>query len=313
MATAIDAASGALVFDGVNDFVLFGDSTALDVTGHIAVEVWVFPTDLGGDRFIVARSNPFNNNGYLLLLRNGYCRFQIYNGSGVQEAPAGADAGILLQTGRWYHVAGSYDGAIIRVFVNGRLSAATACGAQSIAASGQPLRVGANTVDPITYFAGTIDEVRVSSIERYTSGFAVPSAAFAADSDTHLLLHFDEASGDTVTDSSVNAAVGRLGNAGVDVADPTRTQVACSGDRGARLGCDELYGFAPGYVFCAERPTECEFYLYGGGTVSCTTVCVQRGVTCPAAYGNTTAGGCGRNPEITCDTLFTDEICLCVR
>ncbi|MDW8069805.1 MAG: hypothetical protein RML46_12965, partial [Anaerolineae bacterium] len=58
--------------------------------------------------------------------------------------------------------------------------------------------------DPATYpsFSGWIDEVRLSSIVRYTGNFTPPDAPFAPDAHTVGLYSFDEGSGTTVLDRS---------------------------------------------------------------------------------------------------------------
>ena len=51
-------------------------------------------------------------------------------------------------------------------------------------------------------FAGWLDEVRLSSVLRYPVAFTRPSAPFVTDVDTVALYHFDEGSGDLITDTS---------------------------------------------------------------------------------------------------------------
>lgn len=51
-------------------------------------------------------------------------------------------------------------------------------------------------------YSGWIDEVRLSSTLRYTSTFTRPSQPFTSDPQTVALYHFDEGSGNTITDSS---------------------------------------------------------------------------------------------------------------
>jgi glucose/arabinose dehydrogenase len=67
-------------------------------------------------------------------------------------------------------------------------------------------------------FSGWVDELRLSSTLRYTSTFTRPGQAFAPDVQTAALYHFDEGSGNVVTDSAgapdgPSSGVGRLGGA----------------------------------------------------------------------------------------------------
>ena len=55
-------------------------------------------------------------------------------------------------------------------------------------------------------YSGWIDDVRMSSIVRYTSTFSRPTTAIQKDSSTVLLMHFDELSNVTVHDESGTAA-----------------------------------------------------------------------------------------------------------
>lgn len=98
-----------------------------------------------------------------------------------------------MPSDRWVHVAWSWDGAVARLFVDGQL-------AQELEAAGKPrwnrfpLYVGADTNhrgDPEARFTGWIDEVRVSTVARYSAEFT-PARRFDADEHTQLLLHFDE-------------------------------------------------------------------------------------------------------------------------
>jgi hypothetical protein len=51
-------------------------------------------------------------------------------------------------------------------------------------------------------FSGWLDEVRFSTVLRYSSSFTRPSSAFMPDAATAALWHFDEGLGDTILDAS---------------------------------------------------------------------------------------------------------------
>jgi hypothetical protein len=59
----------------------------------------------------------------------------------------------------WTHLATTYDGATLRLFVNGAQVSSRALPGQILVSSG-PLRIGGNAVWP-EWFQGLIDELRV--------------------------------------------------------------------------------------------------------------------------------------------------------
>jgi hypothetical protein len=62
----------------------------------------------------------------------------------------------------WVHLAGTYDGATLRVYVNGiQVSSQTQTG--NLATSSDPLQIGGDSIYG-QYFEGTIDEVRVYNV-----------------------------------------------------------------------------------------------------------------------------------------------------
>src|SRR3954451_24334218 len=78
--------------------------------------------------------------------------------AGVRVGSAGqAAAGGPVPAGAWTHLAATYDGAVLRLYVNGALAASTNA-AGSIATSAGALRVGGNAIAG-EYFSGLIDEV----------------------------------------------------------------------------------------------------------------------------------------------------------
>ena len=69
------------------------------------------------------------------------------------------------------------------------------------------------------FFLGWMDEVRISSILRYTAPFARPYTTFAPDKYTLALYHFDEGLGDLITD--VSAASGGTSHASRETGSPS--------------------------------------------------------------------------------------------
>jgi hypothetical protein len=71
------------------------------------------------------------------------------------------------------------------------------------------IRARGNPAARDVWFQGDVDEVRVSSHERYQGNFT-PPARFEPDADTLALYHFDEGQGEVLKDSSGNNRHGKI-------------------------------------------------------------------------------------------------------
>lgn len=93
------------------------------------------------------------------------------------------------------HVALVVDpGKMARLFVNGELAVSQSLGEFSVTKAERPLEMGFD-------FSGVIDEVRISNVARYRSNFT-PAKRFSSDNNTLALFHFDEGTGNQLTDDS---------------------------------------------------------------------------------------------------------------
>jgi glucose/arabinose dehydrogenase len=150
---------GALSFDGVNDWVTVGDANSLDLQAGMTLEAWVNPTALGttGSSWrCVAFKEQSLGMVYALYANNGSARpvGQVTVGG---ERNAAGTAQLALNT--WTHLATTYDGANLKLYVNGTQVASTSV-AGAIAVSTGALRLGGNAVWP-EWFQGQLDDVRI--------------------------------------------------------------------------------------------------------------------------------------------------------
>ena len=148
--------NGALSFNGTNASVSVPDSATLDLTTGMTLEAWVRPAVAGGWRTAIAKDQPGNLAYGMYTNTNGTFPGGEISVGGSQRSLNGTST---LPVGSWSHVAATYDGATLRIFVNGTQSAQLAV-AGSIATSSSALHIGGNGVWG-EWFNGTIDEVRV--------------------------------------------------------------------------------------------------------------------------------------------------------
>ena len=148
--------NSALSFNGSNTMVTVPDSATLDLTSGMTVEAWVRPSIGGGWRTAVVKEQPGN------LVYGMYANTNINRPEA--EVFVGGATRVLngtppLPTGTWSHLAATYDGTTLRLYVNGaQVSQLAQTG--PIATSSSPVRIGANSIWG-ERFSGLIDEVRI--------------------------------------------------------------------------------------------------------------------------------------------------------
>jgi hypothetical protein len=148
---------GALSFDGVNDWVTIADQNDLDLTNGMTLEAWVRPTTVSGAWRTVIFKEVSGSVVYSLYAHNGSSApaSEIVTGGSFRNA-AGTST-LALNT--WTHLAATYNGAQLLLYVNGTLVRTVAV-TGNMAASTGVLRLGGNNIWS-EWFAGLIDEVRI--------------------------------------------------------------------------------------------------------------------------------------------------------
>ena len=154
-----------LDFDGKSGVVDCGGSEALNPTEAITVEAWVFPRGTGqGDYGRIVERGVYG-----LMMHPGYSwglAFSVQDEAGETHSSA---LGTVLPFRHWYHVVGTFDGNIQKLFVNGVKGDVTATWSGKLRTSGNHLLIG--NIGRGSAFAGAggrtfdgfIDEVAVFS------------------------------------------------------------------------------------------------------------------------------------------------------
>ncbi len=155
--TAAGKFGGALAFTGTGKWVTVPDSTSLHLTTGLTVEGWVNPTANGASSWRAMAVKETATGLSWALYPFGDGGFPSAHAFTTSELWARGTTKPALNT--WTHVAATYDGTTIRLFINGVL-AATKAQTGSLLASTQPLRFGGDALWS-EWFQGSLDEIRV--------------------------------------------------------------------------------------------------------------------------------------------------------
>ncbi len=153
--TASGRYGNALSFNGTNSWITVNDAASLDLTNGVTLEAWVNPT------------TPTNWQAVIVKERSGGLSYAVYASSDTNRPVAAlhttTDVNLYavsqLLANTWTHLAMTYNGSNLVLYVNGVQSASQGL-AGAMAVSTSPLRIGGDSVWG-EYFKGLIDEVRI--------------------------------------------------------------------------------------------------------------------------------------------------------
>ena len=222
----------ALRFEGPYDRVEVPSSSWLDVPRDFAVEAWVWIDGYDGGHGVF---NRWQRTGGDIELT-----FGVPEPVPLDELPSGdpvpshtlaawgyvastvtwitAYTSALPPPGQWHHLAMSYGGGNMNLYVDGSRWA-TAPGTDPISNPTARVFIGATernerfAADAGEYFwppiPGAIADVRMSSVNRYPADFT-PERHLTSDASTLALWHLDEGDGSVARDSGPNHLDGAI-------------------------------------------------------------------------------------------------------
>jgi hypothetical protein len=154
----------ALSFDGWTGRVRVPDNAALEPTAGLTVSAWVKSAGTQGNfKYIVSKggSGCIAASYGLYTGPSGGLIFYVSNGVSYSLSP---DAGTRVWDGKWHYVAGTYDGATVRLYVDAEQVGSGAAVASPIGyglSSSNDLFFGHYEGCPGLDFRGTIDQPRI--------------------------------------------------------------------------------------------------------------------------------------------------------
>ncbi|MCK9556226.1 alpha/beta hydrolase, partial [bacterium] len=152
----------SLNFDGLDDYVNCGNDSSLDAENQLTVEMWFKFSEIPAwwnrllSKGVWAADN--SQTAYIIVTGKDVPKifFQVCQSDRTIKSVATPD----LEVGQWYHLAGTYKGGMMCIYLNGEPVEYTTSATGSIQTVDENLVIGANS----SYgekFNGIIDEVKL--------------------------------------------------------------------------------------------------------------------------------------------------------
>ena len=148
----------AFSFDGVDDFMEVTNAAFPQGNSPITIEFWMkgAPGGPSNDRAIMI-GNPVPHQGLILgeQIANSHIRL-------IAVASTECESASVVFDNTWHHIAGVYDGATLKVYVDGTLE--NSCAYSSLNLSGSGITIGQQAAgfrEVPEFFLGLLDEVSI--------------------------------------------------------------------------------------------------------------------------------------------------------
>ncbi|MBP7053251.1 MAG: PASTA domain-containing protein [Phycisphaerae bacterium] len=188
---------GALQLDGDADYVEIGNHADFDLTEQMTVSAWI-------------QVDTFDRQWHAIVTKGDSAwrlhRYRGYNTIGFHYTRPGttyaaANGVRSVNDGQWHHVAGTFDGSTICLYIDGTLDAFSATSGP-MATNSYPVMIGENAQTRGRYFKGLMDEVRIYNVALSESS-VVKAMQGIVESATPPMAQWklDETSGTIASDS----------------------------------------------------------------------------------------------------------------
>jgi len=196
----------ALSFDGTDDYINLGNM--FNFTSNYSIEAWIKTSRFSAEQRILTKFERGGGGSFnAAVLSTG--QFRVSH----NVAPWGVTTSKTVNDGKWYHVAATYDGTTLRLYIDGILDGSVNTDVNSATSYdiqiGRSFRTGIHSHG---YFEGNIDEVRIWNdvrtaqeiLDNYRSRITNPYT----DSNLKLYLGMNNGTGSIAFDQSSSMAHG---------------------------------------------------------------------------------------------------------
>lgn len=146
---------GVFDFDGSTNYVSVASSSTFQPTESITIAAWIKGDawTTSSETNAILRKGQVGPNNYNLCVPNGHVSLclDVSDLNGVQSST-------VLSTGRWYHVAATWDGATVKIYIDGVLDT-SASRSGTLNVDTRPVYIGGRS--GADFFNGMIRDVRL--------------------------------------------------------------------------------------------------------------------------------------------------------
>lgn len=190
--SSVASFSGAVYLDGTNSNITLNHATSIGWINPITMEMFVDIEQTGVTQ-ILYMDAAFR----LEILSTNYLQFT--HTTAACAAPTSITSTQTVGQGK-HHIAVTFDASNnVTFWIDGVSSGQTGSTAMTVCTVSTS-RIGSDVAS--NYFKGYLDELRISSVTRYTSTFTPTQYPFDSDSSTTLLFNFDGSTSGSLTSPS---------------------------------------------------------------------------------------------------------------
>ena len=157
-----DAVTGridqGLNFDGSDDEINLGNSDDLSFSGTsvFTISAWVKPNGIDYGNIVAKYGTTAASRQYAMYVSPSNAPRCLR-----EVAPFNLEATTIMTAGQWYHIACSYDGTDLNIYVNGTLENSVAMGSTNTNSTNVFIGSNANTSDSDRQLDAQIDDIRI--------------------------------------------------------------------------------------------------------------------------------------------------------
>lgn len=152
----------ALEFNGKDDYVEVPDAENLDAIPQITVVTWARFDQFPPQHYSPVGKEPVYR---FIIGQDGTGHFVVATGNNAWYSGGTVANGDGLKLGQWHHLAGTYDGTLVKFYIDGKFAGK---GPQEISGdivnNAAPFNMAKTIAGNVDYFEGIVDEVAVFSV-----------------------------------------------------------------------------------------------------------------------------------------------------